>query len=354
MDPTISNNAYSQEFLDLMRQTTIDVNAFDYSVFYTNSGFNDVGFLTLVKLAGVKFNQKLIFAVPDTEPMNSSLSGYPDIIVVKDFSQLPQDWSNVVFFNFTLLALRPRLFRVKRCVINYIGEDNLSLIQYAAVRDKETLVLPNFLRPRQYNVNDHVLPYRIVLDYFRESSTKSPRLKMLVDLQQQSRTPLQNFLPGMSAFDKIERYTANVYKDSIQHSFRTPSVLIYLFSNRNFNKFLASLQREELWLQMLFGFEKNGIIEAQQLCSSLGERFFMDLQNVPIFPKITDDDYIEWQLWLLYLYRVKRNLMTALPCEYSVVSRSFISTSAPCITLSGTDGLVVNSLCTSADHEVII
>lgn len=354
------NNIYSQELLELMEQTTIDVNRFEYTVYYTNTCYNTLSFAAFIELAKLKFqNDNLIIAVAESEPSNSTITtSHPNVKVVRDFNvDLPNDWSNVFFFNFTLLVLRPRLFRVKHCVINYIAEDNLSLIKYARLRDKHTLVLNSVMRPEvpKFNVNDYVLPYRVVLDYIRDQSTSNSRLKILIEQQREFQIPIGNFLPSMSVFQQLGRFASNVYKNSIQLSFKNPIVLIYTYSNMSFNAFLADLYREELWLTLLFEWDKNNIIDAKQVCEKTPLRpFFLKLVNLPIFPKISDDDYIEWQLWILYLYRLKNNLMTSLPCELSVVARPFVTDKYPCVTINNIDGLVVNSLCTSSDFMVII
>lgn len=360
MDDTLytEQDLLSQVFEESVR---LDTRNTKYTLYYTNAGYHTESLQLLIEMMKIKFNDNsIILAIPDSEIINIDITSIQNCIVVKDFmNDLPPLWNNIVFFNFTLVMLQPRLFKVRRCCINYVAENNLNLIRFAWIRDKETLINTNFLRPSiDFNINNFIFPFRLVLNYYRnDHSYRNLKLKLITDAYMEESMTQSDLISPMSAYTGITRYISNLYKLSLQQCFKRPSVFIYLYSDDSFNRFLSQLYREELWIELLFSSGCSSIISSERICNnsiSNRRKFFLRLNNLPIYINMTMDDYIKWQLWVLFLYGRQKNLITSLPTEVGVISRPFISTKYPCITLRGVDGLVVNSLATRSDFGVII
>lgn len=334
-----------------------------YSLYYTNAGYHTASLQILIELMKIKFNNNnLILAMPDSEVINLDISALPNCVIVKDFNaDLPPTWDNVIFFNFTLLALTPRIFKVNRCVINYIAEDNLNLVRFASIRDRETLVNKNLMRPTSnpnFNINTFISPFRLVLNYYRSDNVYTNlKLKLVTDAFSELSTTEKQLISPMATFYSIDRHVVNMHKLALQNCFKYPSVFIYLFSDDNFNKFLSQLYREELWVELLFTGGGSSSISPDNICKTIAtnkQKFFLRLNNLPIYFNMTMDNYIKWQLWALFIYGVQKNLITCLPTEAGIFSRPFITSTRPCITLRAIDGLVVNPLCTRSDFGVVL
>lgn len=345
----------AKDIFEMTRELDKEMFSVRYSLYYTNTGYNSNELSMLSDMVQRQFGFNTIIVMPLSEPSRAGSDLSDKFKIVHHVEELETSiYKNAVFFNFTLNQLQPRLHLIQRIIINYIDEDNLSLFRFAAIRDRDNLIVPGLTRPKSFdfNINNMVLPYKIIVDSL-ENNSRIQSYHFSYDKFVAGN--ILNFTAPFSGFSNVSRLNCNIYKTAMQLAFCNNQALIYLFSNRNFNEFLAKLYCEEIYLNVLF--DPRRIVDTNNYCDSSNypsKPIFMQLNNIPIYPKISDANYIEMQLWSIFLNKNISNMITALPCVESVFKRPFINNIYPCITLDNVDGLVVNYLCTKTTPNVYI